>query len=109
MACSNGPRIYLPLDRTAPPNARFLSPAANYYKYVIRNGCRFTSTSGDEDAPTRSSALVKARVKEEWMYGEIVSLFEHSQPTRDPAILAEIAWFETLDTVPIREDVWADL
>jgi hypothetical protein len=48
-------------------------------------------------------------VKEEWKYGQIVSLFEHSQPTRDPTLFAEVTWFETLDTVPIQEDVWADL
>jgi hypothetical protein len=106
---SNLPQIYLALDRAAPLNARFLSPAANYHRYVIRTGRRFTSTSSDEDTTTRSSSLVKACVKEEWKYGQIVSLFEHSQPTRDPTLFAEVTWFETLDTAPIQEDVWADL
>ncbi|KAF8484203.1 hypothetical protein JB92DRAFT_2837065 [Gautieria morchelliformis] len=68
-----------------------------FYSYVFTPGRHFTALARDE-----------AHMMEEWKYSEIISLFEHSQSTSDPVIFAEITWFETLNTVPIGEDAWAD-
>jgi hypothetical protein len=102
-------RIWLALDLSAPLHATYLASAATYYRYVIRNGRRFTATYREHDASTRNSALVKARVEGSWCYGMILTIFEHMQAGHSPTLFAECAWFDTLDTVPIPEDIWADL
>jgi hypothetical protein len=101
--------VWLALDISAPLHATYLTSAATYHKYVIRNGRRFTATYRERNATTRNSALIKARVEGSWCYGEILTIFEHTQPGTSSTLFAECAWFDTVDTLPIPENIWADL
>ena len=103
------PRLYLPLDSSAPPNALYLSSRATYYRYVIRDGRRFTTRPLNAQARPSNSSLIRAHINNDWMYGEIISIFDHAQAGYEPILFMEIFWFRTLTQVPTASNVWADL
>lgn len=103
------PRLYLPLDSSAPPNTSYLSSRATYYRHVIRNGRRFTPQPLNTQARATNSSLIRACINNEWMYGEIISIFEHAQAGYEPILFTEIFWFHTLTQVPTASNVWAKL
>ena len=102
-------RLYLPLDISAPSNTLYLSSRATYYHYVICDGRRFTIRPLNAQARASNSSLIRAQINNEWMYGEIVSIFDHAQPGYEPILFVEIFWFHTLTQVPTASNVWEDL
>ena len=107
------PKTYLALDMTAPRGAVFLFRAATFYCHIICAGRRFTTThrDGDSELRTAHSALVKVRINDTWLYGEILTIFEHIQPGHLPTLFAEMLWFNTLEDLdaPTISQIWESL
>ena len=101
--------IYHPLDLSAPNNAVYLSSRAVHYRYIIRHGRRYTTSSAKSQGALANSSLIKAQFNGLWLYGEIRTIFEHSQSGHTPTLFVEVAWFDTLNEVPLPTNIWADL
>jgi hypothetical protein len=106
---SNAPHIFLPLDLSAPRNAAYLSLKAVHYRYVIRQGHRYTTSTSGAQGASLNSSLVKARINNTWLYGEITSIFKHHQLGHSPTLFVEMSWFDTLYEIPLVHNVWANL
>jgi hypothetical protein len=83
--------VWLALNISTPLHATYLTSATTYHKYVIRNGCHFTAMYRERNATTRNSELIKAHVEGSWYYGEILTIFEHTQPGSSSTLFAECA------------------
>jgi hypothetical protein len=103
--------VFLALNLMAPRGANYLATDALFYNYIIKEGRRIAASQRANGVTHRPlhSTLVKVKIGDVFRYGEVVHLFEHSQSGHHSTMFAEMHWFHTLDTIPIREDVWSDL